>query len=203
LFPLSPKPYFSFYLVRSSISENEERRVKARHDVTQFYQRRKLVSRRELPQADMTIEDNSSLAREEDSSEDDDVEDDTYMPSLRAPICGRGKGLASRSGSGSGAAEEEAFDVEEITPTSYVHMTQFRLESKGQQQGQTRFSEGKEEGRFEDFYESVIIPKNKSESLSQWIYWNYMEGKHDRVFDEVVVACKAKHLRDIMTFRKN
>jgi hypothetical protein len=122
LFPLSPKPYFPFYLVRSSISENEERRVKARHDVTQFYQRRKLVSRRELPQADMTIEDNSSLAREEDSLEDDDVEDDTYMPSLRAPICGRGKGLASRSGSGSGAAEEEAFDVEEITPTYYVHM---------------------------------------------------------------------------------
>jgi hypothetical protein len=30
-----------------------------------------------------------------------------------------------------------------------------------------------------------------------------MEGKHDRIFDEVMVACKAKHLRDIMAFRKN
>jgi hypothetical protein len=30
-----------------------------------------------------------------------------------------------------------------------------------------------------------------------------MEGKHDRIFDEFVVACKAKHLRDIMDFIKN
>jgi hypothetical protein len=71
----------------------------------------------------MTIEENPSLAREEESSEDDNVKDDTYMPSPQAPICGRGKGLAS----GSGATEiqeeeEETFDVEEITPTSYVHM---------------------------------------------------------------------------------
>jgi hypothetical protein len=56
------------------------------------------------------------------------VDDDTYMPSPRAPIRGRGKGLTSGSGSGSGAVEiqddeeEEAFDVEEIPPTSYVHM---------------------------------------------------------------------------------
>jgi hypothetical protein len=42
-----------------------------------------------------------------------------------------------------------------------------------------------------------------SMAISQWIDWNYMENKHDRIFDEVVVACKAKHLRDIMTFRKN
>jgi hypothetical protein len=30
-----------------------------------------------------------------------------------------------------------------------------------------------------------------------------MEGKHGRIFDEVAAACKAKHLRDIMAFRKN
>jgi hypothetical protein len=30
-----------------------------------------------------------------------------------------------------------------------------------------------------------------------------MEGKHDRIFDEVVGACRAKHLRDVMTFKKN
>jgi hypothetical protein len=64
------------------MSDNEEqRRVKARHDMTQFYQRRKIVSRRQLPRADMIIEDNPSPDREEESLEDDDVEDDTYMPS--------------------------------------------------------------------------------------------------------------------------
>jgi hypothetical protein len=31
------------------MSDNEERRVKARHDVTQFYQRRKFVLSREMP----------------------------------------------------------------------------------------------------------------------------------------------------------
>jgi hypothetical protein len=125
---------FPFYFVRSSMLDNEGRRVKARHDVTQFYQRRKIVSRRELPRADMTIEDNLSLAREEESSEDDDVEDDTYMPSPWAPIHGRGKVLASGSGAveiqeeeeeeeeEEEGEEEETFDVEEITPTSYVHM---------------------------------------------------------------------------------
>jgi hypothetical protein len=81
LFPLSPKPYFLFYLVRSSISDDEKRMVKARHDVTQFYQRRKIVSRRQLPRADMTIEDNPNPAKEEESLEEEDVEDDTYVPS--------------------------------------------------------------------------------------------------------------------------
>jgi hypothetical protein len=64
------------------------------------------VSRRQLPQADMTIEDNPNPAREEESLEDDDVEDDTYVPSPRAPIHGRGKGLASASGSGAARDEE-------------------------------------------------------------------------------------------------
>ncbi len=30
-----------------------------------------------------------------------------------------------------------------------------------------------------------------------------MEGKSDGIFDEVVSACRAKHLRDVMAFRKN
>jgi hypothetical protein len=30
-----------------------------------------------------------------------------------------------------------------------------------------------------------------------------MEEKHDRVFDEVVAACEAKHLKEIMAFTKN
>jgi hypothetical protein len=49
----------------------------------------------------------------------------------------------------------------------------------------------------------VNIPKHKPVALSQWIDWNYMEGKSDKVFDDVVTACRAKHLRDIMAFRKN
>jgi hypothetical protein len=79
------------------------------------------------------------------SLEDDDVKDDTYMPSLRAHR--HRKGLASASGSGAGRNEdeieeeedgrnendgvegdddddedEEVFDVEEINPTFYIHM---------------------------------------------------------------------------------
>jgi hypothetical protein len=94
------------------------------------------VTRRELPRADMTIEDNTCPVREEESSEDDDVKDDTYVPSLRAPFRGRGKCLASASGSGAARddeieeeaneddveEEEEVFDVEEILPPSYVDM---------------------------------------------------------------------------------
>jgi hypothetical protein len=30
-----------------------------------------------------------------------------------------------------------------------------------------------------------------------------MEGKHDRILDEVVAACRVKHLRDVMPFQKN
>jgi Leu/Phe-tRNA-protein transferase len=30
-----------------------------------------------------------------------------------------------------------------------------------------------------------------------------MEGKHDSIFNEIVAACRAKHLRDVMSFQKN
>jgi hypothetical protein len=116
----------------------EGRRVKASHDVTQFYQRRpsiRTMSRQELPWDDMNIEDQPSAAREDETSEDD-----TYMPSPR--VHSHGKGLASASGSGvvrdeeieeeddgnDGAKgdndeeDEEIFYVEEINPTSYTHM---------------------------------------------------------------------------------
>jgi hypothetical protein len=113
------------------MSDDEERRVQARHDVIHFYLRRKVVSRRELPRADMTIEGEPSAVREEESSEDDDVEDYTYVPSPWATIHGCRKGLASGSGGGSGAVEieeeddgadgdngeeEEIFDVKKINP---------------------------------------------------------------------------------------
>jgi hypothetical protein len=30
-----------------------------------------------------------------------------------------------------------------------------------------------------------------------------MEAKYDATFDEVVAACRAKHLRDVMSFQKH
>jgi hypothetical protein len=78
----------------------EERRVKARHDVTQFYQRRgvkRTTSRQDLPRGDMTISGDPNPSAN-NYSEDDDVEDDTYMPSPRARP--HEKGLVSASGSG-------------------------------------------------------------------------------------------------------
>jgi hypothetical protein len=77
----------------SSMSGNEERRVKARHEVTQYYKRRKVVTRRELPRADMTIEGEPNAARGEESSEDDDVEDETYVPSPWAQPHAEERGL--------------------------------------------------------------------------------------------------------------
>jgi hypothetical protein len=108
------------------MSDNEERRVKAKHDVTQFYQRstKRTVSLQNLPRGSMSIEGGSDYSHNTTNSDD---EEETYIPSPR----GRGKGIASASGSGSRTAEiqeeeeegeEEVFDVEEITPTSYMHM---------------------------------------------------------------------------------
>jgi hypothetical protein len=78
----------------------EERRVKARHDVTQFYKRRgvnRTVSWQDLPRGDMTINGDPNPSAN-NSSKDDDVEDDTYIPSPWAHP--HGKGLASASSSG-------------------------------------------------------------------------------------------------------
>jgi hypothetical protein len=123
----------------------EERWVKARHDVTQFYQQRgvKRTSRQDPPTGDMTISGDPNPSAN-NSSEDDDVKDDTYMPSPRARA--HRKGLAGASGSGAAGDEEEieeeedggnendgaegdddeedeeVFDVEGINPTSYIHM---------------------------------------------------------------------------------
>jgi hypothetical protein len=90
------------------MSANEERRVKARHDVTQFFERKKDVSRREMPRGVMTISGDPN-PNNSSSSLDDDIEDDTYVPSPRARP--HEKGLASASGSGVGRddkIEEEA-----------------------------------------------------------------------------------------------
>jgi hypothetical protein len=223
------------------MSDNEERRVKARHEVTQYYERRKVVTRRELSRADITINGEPSGDREEASSEDDDVEDETYVPSPWAQAHSQGKGITSGSGGGSGAAEieeegggdegeeeEEMFDVEEINPPSYVDIGHLGFRVPMNPTWRARVSyKGKTESMKEnrrilartqprdaydyifyslfqqDFYESVIMTKSKPVTYSQWIDWAYMENKHDPMFDRVIVACKAKHLRDILAFKKD
>jgi hypothetical protein len=109
--------------------------------MSQHYHRRsykEIVSRKELSRADMTIVGAQSSHGEEIL--DGNVEDETYVPSPRAPPHGKGKGLACASGSQSvrdevesedeskngdeeaNADEEEIFDVEEIILQAYVHM---------------------------------------------------------------------------------
>jgi hypothetical protein len=178
------------------------------------------------------------------NSSDDDAEDETYLPSPQAHP--HGKGLASASGSEAARdedieeeigeegdaddeEEEETFEVEEINPTSYIHLGTpiFWLplnsdwREKISYKGKTYLVREKRKENLrlvekepdidykfhttfqQDFYESVIIPKTKPVAISQWIDWNYMEGKGDKIFNEVVTSCRAKHLRDVMAFRKN
>jgi hypothetical protein len=112
------------------MSDNEERRIKTRHDVTQFYQIKKDVSRREMPRGVMVISGDTN-PENSSSSSDDDIEDDTYAPSPRARP--HGKWLASASGSGVGRdneieeEDEEETDgddgeEEEINPPNYIDM---------------------------------------------------------------------------------
>jgi hypothetical protein len=127
------------------MSNNEEKRlIKARLDreMSQHYHRRsykKTVSRKAQPRADMTIVGAQSSHGEEESS-DEDVEDETCVPSPTTPSHGKEKGLATASASrptrdevesedesdngneGAGVDEEDIFDVEEIIPQAYVHM---------------------------------------------------------------------------------
>jgi hypothetical protein len=236
------------------MSDHEkERRVKARHDVTQFYQRRwvkRTTSQQDLPRGDMTINGDPKPSANS-SSEGDDVENGTYMPSPRARP--HGKGLTSASCSevardeeeieeeedggnkndgvegDNDEEDEEVFDFEEINPTSYIYMGTpvFWLplnpdwREKISYKGKTDLvrKKRKENPRLvekelgidykfhtafqQDFYESVIITKSKPATIFQWIDWTYMEAKHDVIFDEVVAACRVKHLRDVISFQKN
>jgi hypothetical protein len=91
----------------------EERRVKARHDVTQFYQWRgvkRTTSQQDLPRGDKKITDDPNPSANS-SSKDDDVKDDTYMASPRARP--HRKGLTSASGSGAVKDGEEIEEEED------------------------------------------------------------------------------------------
>jgi hypothetical protein len=127
-----------------------------------------------------------------------------------------------------GEEEEDVFDVEEINPPNYVDMGPlvFRAPTnptwrvKISYKGKTEYV--RENRRIlartqprdaydykfhsifqQDFYESVIIIKSKLVANSQWIDWAYMETKHDPIFNGVITTCEAKHLRDILAFKKD
>jgi hypothetical protein len=73
--------------------DNKERRVKARHDVTQYYHRRsfkRTMSGQNLPRGDMTVS-NVPNPNSSNNSSDDDVKDDTYIPLPQAHPHGKGK----------------------------------------------------------------------------------------------------------------
>jgi hypothetical protein len=209
-----------------------ERRVKARHEITQFYERRR------LPHGDMMISDDPDP--NDNSSSDEDVEDETYVPSPRAHP--HGKGLASASDSGAtrdeeieeeddgdeGEEDEKIFDVEEINPPSYVDIWHRDFRAPTNPTWRARVSYKGKTGsvrenrriltrtqlrdaydyRFhslfqQDFYESVITTKGKPVENSQWIDKAYMKNKYDPIFDRVIASYKAKHLRDILAFKKD
>jgi hypothetical protein len=117
---------FPFYIDRCSMSGHRERRVKVRHEITQSYERRR------LSRGDMTIDDD--LDPNDNSSSDENVKDETYVPSPQAHP--HGKRLASVSGiratrdeeiekedgGADGEEEKEIFDVEEINPPNCINM---------------------------------------------------------------------------------
>jgi hypothetical protein len=49
----------------------------------------------------------------------------------------------------------------------------------------------------------VILPKNKLVAISQWVDWRYIGHKNDSFVNQVLAACKAKNLSDVMAFKKN
>jgi hypothetical protein len=126
------------------MSDHGERRVKARHEITQFYERRR------LPRGDMTIGDDPDP--NDNSSSDEDVEDETYVPSPQARP--HGKELASASGSGAtrneeieeeddddeGEDDEEIFNVEEIYHPSYVDIGPLDFRAPTNPTGRVRVS---------------------------------------------------------------
>jgi hypothetical protein len=127
-----------------------------------------------------------------------------------------------------GEEEEEMFDVEEINPPNYVDMGHLVFRAPTNPTWRVKVSyKGKTESmrenrriltrtqprdaydyRFhslfqQDFYESVFMTKSKLVANSQRIDWTNMENKNDPIFDKVIAACQAMHLRDILTFKKD
>ena len=53
----------------------------------------------------------------------------------------------------------------------------------------------------QDFYHTIIYPKNKPIITVQWIDWHYMAKKNNPLFNEIITACEAKNMKRIMGFK--
>jgi hypothetical protein len=192
--------------------------------------RKSSVSRQDLPRGNLTVEGGSDSSNNTTSS--DDEEEETYVPSPQGQgkrVVGGSRGVNRATEiEEEEEGEEEVFHVDEIMPLSHVDMGALsfiipqnpawmeKVGYKGKtdvvrekrKQNQRLLPRDAYDYKFHtrfqhDFYESVILPKGKRVAISQWIDWSYMKNKHDPIFDNVVAACKAKHLRDVLAFKKN
>ncbi|RLM81004.1 putative copia-like retroelement [Panicum miliaceum] len=53
----------------------------------------------------------------------------------------------------------------------------------------------------QDFYESAILSKKYKVARSQYVDWQKYEDMEDPIFDEIIDACKKKHVYKIMGFK--
>lgn len=54
-----------------------------------------------------------------------------------------------------------------------------------------------------DFYENVILSKNHPVAMAQWINWNALAAKDIPIFNKIIAACEANHIKDIMGFKQD
>jgi hypothetical protein len=134
----------------------------------------------------------------------------------------------TEEGADDGDEEEEVFDVEEINPSNYVDMgplvfraptnptwrmnVSYKGKTESVRKNRRIFARTQPRDAYDykfhslfqqDLYELVIMIKSKPVTNSQWINWAYLENKHDPIFDGVIAACQANHLRDILAFKKD
>jgi hypothetical protein len=141
---------------------------------------------------------------------------------------GRGDEIEEEADGDHGEEEEEVFDTEEINNPNYVDMgplvfraptnptwrvkVSYKAKTKSVRENKRILTRTQPQDAYDyrfhslfqqDFYESVIMTKSKPVANSQWIDWAYIENKYDPIFDGVIVACQANHLRDILAFKKD
>ena len=88
--------------------------------------------------------------------------------------------------------------------TSYKGKTQMVMEERVKDPRQVQKSAA--DYRFhttfqQDFYETVIITKERPVSESQWVDWNHMANQNDPIFDQVIAACERTHIKRLMGFK--
>jgi hypothetical protein len=213
------------------MSSHGERMVNARRKTTQFYERR-MLPRGDMTIGDDPDPNDNSSSDEDVKDETNVPSPRAHphgkgLASASGSGATRDEEIEEEDDGDEGEEDEEIFDVEEINPPSYVDIGPLDFRAPMKPIWRVRVSyKGKTESvkentmifactqprdaydyRFhslfqQDFYELVIMTKSKPVANSQWIDWDYIKNKHDPIFDRVIAACKAKHLRDILAFKK-